>query len=292
MRSRILPGAQDIMQRKSVWLLILFMFLAGCQAQGSFKPDEAGATPVGDLLRRPVIVSFEELDVDPRAYQNQLVRVTGALLQVPSLPCSPVNGPVPQWALVDEELQLNGRGFEQVLHLVPVGTELTVDGFWRRYRGPVGCGKEPPVDTIWYLEAVRLVQPNPIPGLEGLLATGSPRVTIEPVATLPAEGTATGTATPSGTPTATATITGTPTLMTMTPSPTATVEGTPTEAVTATPSLTPGPGETLTSTPTPSQTPTPTATTAGASTPTLQPPTATNEPPEYPAATATTDPYD
>lgn len=290
MRSRLLPGAQDNMQRKSVWFLILFLFLAGCQAQGSFKPDEAGATPVGDLLRRPVIVSFEELDVDPRAYQNQLVRVTGALLQVPSLPCSPVNGPVPQWALVDEELQLNGRGFERVLHLVPEGTELMVDGFWHRYRGPVGCGKEPPVDTIWYLEAVRLVQPNPIPGLEGLLATGSPRVTIEPVATLPAEGTATGTATPSSTPTAT--ITGTPTLMTMTPSPTATVEGTPAEAITATPSLTPRPGETLTATPTPSQTPTPTATTAGASTPTLQPPTATNEPPEYPPATGTTDPYD
>jgi len=282
------------MQRKSIWFLILFLFLAGCQAQGSFKPEEAGTTPVGDLVRRPVVVSFEELDIDPRAHQNQLVRVTGALLQVASLPCSPVNGPLPQWALVDEELQLNGRGFERVLHLIPEGTELMVDGFWRRYRGPVGCGKEPPVDTIWYLEAVRLVQPNPIPGLEGLLATGSPRVTIEPAATLPAEGTATGTATPSGTPTATATITGTPTLMTMTPSPTATVEGTPTEPVTATPSLTPEPGETLTATPTPtpSQTPTPTATTAGASTPTLQPPTATNEPPEYPPATATTDSYD
>lgn len=290
MRNRFLPGAQDDMQRTLIWLLILLFFLAGCQAEGSFKPEPADATPAGDLVRRPLVVSFEELDSNPHAYQNRLLRVTGELAKVPALSCAPVRGPLPQWALINEDLRLNGRGFERVLRLLPEGTELTVDGFWRRYHGPVGCGKEPPVDTIWYLEAVRLVQPNPIPGLEGLLATGSPRVTIEPLATETPTATATASQTP--TVTSTSTVTGTPSTLTATPSPTLEIEATFTPTTTPTPSATPRPGETLTATPTASQTPTATATTAGGSTPTLPPPSPTNEPPGYPGATPTPGSYD
>ena len=294
MRSRFLPGTQDAMRRTYLWLLIFIFFLAACRGRGSFKPEQADATPAGDLVREPLVVSFEELDGDPRAYQNRLLRVTGALVQVPPLPCTRVNGPVPQWALVGEELRLNGRGFERVLRLVPEGVELTVDGFWRRYRGPVGCGKEPPAETIWYLDAVRLVQPNPLPGLEGLLGSGLPRATIQPDGTLPGGETATPTATPSGTPTSTATgtatVTGTPPTSTVTPSPTNGPEQTTTRQATPTPSRTPRPGETLTATPSP--TPTPTPTLAGANTPTVAPPSPTSEPPGYPGATNTPGAYD
>lgn len=279
------------MQRTLIWFLILFLLLVGCRPQGSFKPERAEETPAGDLVRRPLVVSFEELDANPRAFQNRLLRVTGELLQVDPLPCAQVNGPAPQWALINQDLRLNGRGFGPILELVPEASQLTVDGFWRRYRGPLGCGKEPAADTLWYLEAIRLVQPNPFPGIVELLPTGPAPATIEPLESPSPSPTATATATGTPTPTMTATVTGTP--PTTTP-PTTEGEVTATQTLTPSPSATLRPGETTTATPsaTASSTPSPTATLTGASTPTLSAPSPTSDPSSYPPPSATPDPYD
>lgn len=285
------------MRLKLSWLLLLFFFLVGCRAQGSFGPEQGDATPVGDLVRDPQVVALAQLDDNPLAYRNRLIRVTGALLDLPEPPCVPVFGPLPEWALLGEELRLEARGYDRLMRLVPEGTELTVDGFWRFYEGPLGCGKEPSRETLWYLEVVRLVRPNPLPGVDGLLATGSPRLTVEAGTPLTPTVTGTPTATPSRTPTPTATISGTVT--TPSPTPTLTPTATATNGATATPTATLGPDVTVSpsatpgASPTPSQTPTPTATAGGEGTPGT-PPTATSPPDGYPLPppTATSEPYE
>jgi hypothetical protein len=145
---------------------------------------------------------------------------------------------------------------------------LTVTGIWRVYEGPVGCGKEPPDGTVWYLEVDRIVEPNPLvgsggPGLtvvagtqqpvQGLLdndPTSTPGLTITPtVESLVTVPITTGTAVPAPPLTVTATLTLPPT----TPLPGLS----PTSSVTPTPSPTTGAGTPTAGTGTPQGTTTP-----------------------------------
>jgi hypothetical protein len=49
---------------------------------------------------------------------------------------------------------------------------MTVEGYWRLYEGPLGCGKNAPRAAIWYLEVLRIVEPNPLPGNPNRNANG------------------------------------------------------------------------------------------------------------------------
>lgn len=279
------------MQTVRRWfLLIIFTFalvaLAGCRSGGVLMPRRGTPAPSGPLFGHPEPVAFPALDEDPAAYRNRLIRVTGAYTPLPLPECSRVRGPAARWALVDQGLQLDAVGYEDLIRLVPEGIELTVDGFWRLYEGPLGCGKEPPTARLWYLEAVRLVQPNPLPLLNGrsLALDASPRISVTmSVATLTATPATAGSPTPSGTPT---------------PSQTPTPTGTPGPG---TPSVTPGPSPTPTLTPmgtptdapgaathTPTGTPAPSPTRTDGSTPTPPPPT--NTPSSYPGGSDPTPP--
>jgi hypothetical protein len=236
------------------------------------------------MARQPAAVSFVELDANPAQYRGRLVRVSGEFAPLPDPPCHPYKGPQVDWSLIDQDLRLDVQGFAQVMELVPEGTPVTVDGFWQRYQGPVGCGKEPAGQTLWYLRAVQLVQPNPLPQLAEL--PGQPAL---PAETAPApEGTLvptpSATPTPGATPTATPTLAETPT-PDLTASPTATLLATSTAtqgAETPTPSATPNPQET------PSPTPTPTAEGGEGGTPEA---TATSSDYPGPSATDTPNPY-
>jgi hypothetical protein len=181
-------------------------------------------------------LTFPELNADPSAYRNQLIRVTGALTPVESPQCpqqrSHYTGPVIQWALVNENLQMDARGFERVIPLIRPGTVMIVEGVWKLYQGPLGCGKEPERGTAWFLETLRIVEPAtfallatpaggvPLPttaapaGTPDPLSTPDSAVTITPLE--PSVGTATMTPTFNATtgvrpPTATGTALATPT---------------------------------------------------------------------------------
>ena len=240
--------------------------------------ETAGAS--GPLFGHPEPVTFPVLDQDPAAYHNRLIRVTGAYAPLSLPECGRFRGPVVRWTLVDEGLRLDAVGFEGILSLVPDGIDLTVDGFWRLYEGPLGCGKEPPSDRLWYMEVVRLVQPNPLPLLSGraLALDASPRISVTmSISTLTPTPVTDGTATPSPTPTPSRTPTRTETPGPGTASVTPDSTARPTMTPTGTATDTPGSGVS-TSTPTGTLMPTPTRT--GGSTPTLPPPT--NTPSSYP----------
>lgn len=148
-----------------VIILLLLLFLAFSNwwgKQGAFKPLIASATPIGLVNDAPIGITFADLDANPLAYRNKLVRVSGNYTRLSPIVCAPHKGPRPQWGLIAEGFQMEIIGIEEIIPLAPEGAPLVVDGVWRLYEGPLGCGKEPSYGTLWYLEARRIVEPNPL----------------------------------------------------------------------------------------------------------------------------------
>lgn len=257
-------------------------------------------------------VEFPTLNSNPANYQNQFIRVSGDYQRASLISCANPAGPTPRWSLINGDLSLEAIGFNDILRLVPAGTPMVVEGIWRRYSGPLGCGKGQRA-VVWYLETVRIISPNPLTNYDGSIVypdnpDGSPPlITATPTSTgesAPPEGTITPTATPTDSTTeSTATATNTPT--TGTPTAVSTlppVELTETAvAITRTGTPTRIPTNTVTPTwiPTatvqgaPTRTPIPTNTTVPLITSTPAPPgptpTAGNYPP--PATTVPPTPY-
>ncbi|MCP4363347.1 MAG: hypothetical protein GY796_35555 [Chloroflexi bacterium] len=261
-------------------LIAIFLFLNWNQPGRPLRPFYATPTGISLIVDgQPELVTFPELSNNAAQYHNQRIRVTGRYLRLTLPECALYNGPVIQWALVSDGLQLNAQGFEKPLSIISSGTTLTIEGIWRLYTGPVGCGKAPPSGNVWYLDVEQIVQPNPLVAstrdsslLSGIntpefpelvtrtgssasantptsLPTGTavfPTSTVE-TETTPSATPLPGNPTPTGPPTTLPTITPTPTRFIISPTPTATntgSAGTPTPTVgssTATPSATNGP---------------------------------------------------
>lgn len=253
------------MRRLSYWFFIsIFLALAGCQPGAFFGPAGLTATPTGELVRRPIPLTFVQLNADPAAFQNQYIQLQGAYLELPVPDCYPYRGPLFVWSLADlatnvaQRLRVDAQGFEDVIDLAPEGTPITVEGLWRLYQGPLGCGKNAPREAVWYLEVLRIVAPNPFPGvLESPRVTPeeTPQIEITPLATPTTSSTPDPRLTPSPTLLATMTPSVTPT-----PDPLLTPSRTPTATVTPNPATTPTAGPTTDATPTPPLEEPPTAT--------------------------------
>lgn len=239
------------MQRLTIWFLLSLLFLLlGCQPGGSFGPLAGTATPSGELVRQPVQVSFAQLNEDPAAFHEKYIRISGAYLQLPPPACNPLRGPAFLWSLADlapvtgDRLRVDALGFEDVIWLVQDGTPMTIEGFWRLYEGPLGCGKNAPREAMWYVEVLRILEPNPLPGAGSPRGTPAPAeggldIQITPLATFTPQATATGEVTGTASPTLAPTMTASPEPLL-----------TPTETITATATLVPGVTPTISSTPT------------------------------------------
>lgn len=310
--------------------LLLVVLLAACRGERTIQPQIPTPDPAlggAIIYDQPLLVTFSGLNDDAAVngvntgFRNQLVRVSGAYAAVTPEACGgqPTNGPRVSWSLVAENLRLDAVGLEQVLALAPEGTQFTIEGVWRVYEGPLGCGKEPAWGVRFYLEAQRIVEPNPLPFVVAgtLDESGAPGGRPAPDGgpeTLPADGSpsdggaAGGTPPPAGTGDAgaaggTPTVVGTRPTATVMPlattpatSPTLTATATPTTLPTATP--TPGSGTLPAPTPTPTLTNTPPP--GASSTPFVYPtptpipqatPPPTNTPGGYPGPTPTSESY-
>ena len=236
-RSPLVPIAVILVIILVFLLIVVGLFNAFSGDSGTFFGGGPTATPRGVLSGNPVLLSFSDLDSDPFAVRDQYVRVTGRFFAQTPVACVPNKGPRPRWGLIADGLQMDGVGLRDLQTLVPEGAELTVDGVWRLYEGPLGCGKEPPVGTLWYLEAQRVYQPNPllfdnfefttpfarVGNSASELGTSTPTPTVDPNATATAvvgEGTPTVDPNVSLTPTIPTTAVSTPT-----PSPSPTGNG-------------------------------------------------------------------
>ena len=259
-------------------------------------PNLPTFTPqAGTREGEPAVLTFTELNADPDAYRDRRIQVAGDFASVAPPACVPYTGPDIRWSLVAEELQLNAAGFENVLRLLEEGTPMTVTGIWRLYRGPVGCGKEPPDANVWYLAVDQILEPNPLLGSNSAALTviaGSPQLELPPLdleaPTLEATPTLTTTLESEPTPELLPTVGVLPTIgatSTATLPPTPTLGSTPGLTDTPTPTGTPDLTGTPTLTVTPGPSPTPSATVDGNTTITPGIPTATPDGTGYP------DPY-
>jgi hypothetical protein len=298
---RAVVARQPILAALAMLLLLGGLTLVGISLvergnRGLF-PNLPTFTPLAqEITSEATLVGFAELNEDPAAFRDQRIQVSGVYVPVEAPDCHPFAGPLIRWSLVDEELQLNAVGFENVLSLVGEGAEMTIAGIWRLYQGPLGCGKEPADGNLWYLAVDQILEPNPLFGAGGAALTvvaGSPQPTLPPLDLSP----------PTPSPTLILTATETlpaqtvpvPTLpLSLTATDTATIPavGTPSPSVTIDLTRTPGLTETPTLSPTPGPSPTPSPTLGGEGTGTAEIPTVTPEGTGYPIdPTPTTEGY-
>ncbi|MGD2077361.1 MAG: hypothetical protein PVH18_03210 [Chloroflexota bacterium] len=290
-------------RRIYILLFLLLPFFVACSARnGQLKPLRPGEEGELLIVAQPQLVTFSQLQDDPDSFRDRLIRVSGSLLKAPLPDCVPYSGPAIEWALISEELRLDATGFERAISMLDNGLSMTVDGMFRLYEGPLGCGKAAPDGSAWFLEVIKIVQPNPlvasgIPsgGLPaGATTPGMPVVPPGSTATATGQVTPPGTPGPGGTPTMTptglasaiptATSTPGPGTITATSIPTASPSPSATSRFTPTPTRTPLPG-------TPTVTPTPTSTLGPGSTPTPTPTVDQYPGPGTPTATPTSDGY-
>lgn len=229
-------------QRFNLYQLILLLgitaLLSACQGTGgAFGPVKPTPTLVGIFDQQSVPVNFETLNSDPSIFIDKYIQVTGRYIPLRQQSCERQRGPSVDWFLISDELEMNMSGFSSVVEIVPEQAFFTVEGIWCRYDGPVGCAKDPTDETVWYLEIVRIIDPNPI--IASAFSSNGERIISQPtvVSNDPAsetESTPTGggaTATPSIPATATATPSPNANNASPTPStPTPTIEAIPTRA--------------------------------------------------------------
>lgn len=273
------------MTRRILLALALFVMI-GCRQQTVTSGiHRSGPTATLAVPReRPLAVNMDQLLQAPEAYRNVLVRLTGQFRRAPIIVCDGIVRQSPAtWFLDRDEQRIGAGGFEHLVPaLLPPRMTITVDGVWRNWRGPVGCGKDAPLQSGWYLAVTNVVSPSPIARVTLTPTGGVPDATPDEVGSVPF-----GTETPAGPPplgtpasVPSATVTPTSTRLDSGAQPTATSRSTATLPATATPGgaeeeETPDSTETLQATATADgeATATTTATPSGADgpTPTLTP---------------------
>lgn len=275
-------------------IVVLGLVLNTSARQGRpLYPNLPSPTPPARVINPEAeTVTFRGLNENPAVYLNHVIAVTGDYTPLELPQCRPLAGPPIKWSLVADNLQLNALGFERVLQLVAPGTTMTVVGIWRLYNGPVGCGKEPPAEVVWYLEVTKIIAPNPLFGGPEAVLTFVPG---RPTALVPATPVLDGTPEIVPTDGNTGGIDSTPPPETL-PGIEPTIGATPTD-LPLTPLATPG--APLTPLPTDEGPPTPNATIDPNATPTSEPegtltpgfPTSTVPPGGYPEPSPTSGSY-
>ncbi len=299
------------MKSLSLFLLLFSILLVACgedETPMTPTPFDVGQTAVAIIRsEQPTAVPLAELVAEPESFAGQFLQLSGVYHYLPLLVCNGETHTGPAgWLLVEEvqtvnaageaeteTIQIAAGGFDsQLRSLLTVGTPLTVNGFWRYWEGPVGCGKQAVPRQLWYLRVTDIVSPAQ---LAGVSAVGGALPTLESTPGEEGEG---GTAVPTPPVTSTLPVTptlpiiptvsspeaATPTLPVLTP--TATVGASPSPTLTPTPeddrgetpegtavSGTPATTPALTNTPPPgaSLTPTPISGTQTPGTPTATP---------------------
>lgn len=270
---------------RRILLAFALVLLFGCSQQTATnrilrnRPTATVVVPGGV----PLAVGISQLQQAPEAYEDVLVRVTGQYRRAPVIICDGIVRRSPaSWRLGSDEELIAASGFEDLVPvLLPPGMTVTVDGVWRTWRGPVGCGKAAPRQTVWYLAVTEIVSPNPIARVTLTPPGGVPEATLDEVVEVPQETETPSAPSPVGTPATAPTTTRASATASPTTRPPATATGGATSPAPSSP--TPSVDEEE-DTPEPTESPQATATINGTATaPSDATPTAT----VTPAATAT-----
>ncbi|MFQ5436681.1 MAG: hypothetical protein ACE5FD_17625 [Anaerolineae bacterium] len=222
-------------------ILMLSFFIISLSACGGDEAADVSPTSSGTSVQRaastPQQMQLAMLDLNPTAYDGDLVEIVGQLSFRPRIVCSgEVQESPATWQLTADDATIFVGGFdEQVRLLLHEEQTMRVVGRWIRWQGPVGCTDSAQQEQFRYLEVTRILWPSPLSN-----------ATLTPDAARPnADGTAVANEPTNGDETETDTAVAN--TLTFTPAPT--LEQSPTEDAAATP--TPNSTPTALNSPTP-----------------------------------------
>ena len=155
-----------------LWLVVALFALTTLIACRDQAPETTEPAPPPPLDQRPIqaeTVSLLTLVRNPDSFENNYIQLSGIYQPLPLLVCeADVHRSPATWALLEGDIEVLASGFDSELRkLADPGLGLVVQGQWRQWEGPVGCGRRVPNQQLWYLEVTSIVSPNP------LLAAGS-----------------------------------------------------------------------------------------------------------------------
>lgn len=154
--------------RPLLLLLLLLLLTLGCRAQTPVEPTPtpfpAAEISIRPLPGEPITLALSDLSANPEFFEGALLRLRGGYQRLPRLICEGEAHPSPaSWGLVGDSVIAYAGGLDSELRAVLAPEQIiTAEGRWLKWRGPVGCGKQAQVETIWYLSASRIIDPNPL----------------------------------------------------------------------------------------------------------------------------------
>ena len=153
------------------WAVLLVLLLLGSGCGGRDRNAPPTPTPFSVMTRpdrapagEAIPISLMNLSRNPQLFSGATLQLRGQYQPLPRLICQKEAFPSPAtWGLVAEGLQANATGLDEPLRqLLAVGQEITVEGLWLQHVGPIGCGKNAPVQEMWYLSVSRIIDPQPL----------------------------------------------------------------------------------------------------------------------------------
>lgn len=148
-------------------LLFTILLTVSCTTAVSTTPTPfiQRATPTPNIGgANPLQLPIAEVLSNPVAYEGARIQIRGRFKKLPLRVCegelyrSPAS-----YSLTDGTQILFADGFEdQIRQLLPEQIEMEVSGIWRKWSGPVGCGKEAVRSEAYYLDVRNVISPNPI----------------------------------------------------------------------------------------------------------------------------------
>lgn len=157
--------------KTKLWTLLLLttavFLLSACAPETTLTPTPflptTTVTPnIG--AASPLTVPLTDLVENPAAYEGARLQLNGRYRQLPLLVCEAVTYRSPAtWGLSDGTLLAQMGGFDRELRqLLPEELTMSVTGIWRRWNGPIGCGKTAVTKDIWYLDVREILSPSPL----------------------------------------------------------------------------------------------------------------------------------
>ncbi|GMQ79247.1 MAG: hypothetical protein BMS9Abin02_1815 [Anaerolineae bacterium] len=151
-----------------VLCLVIIIAISACQSEEQEPVLSSPAATIAGKPLQPVSVSPITLVRNPSALEDQYIELAGNYKQLPIQVCAGESHSSPiGWHLATGDLEIPASGFEQQLRdLGEDGLPLVVEGRWKQWEGPVGCGRRVPVQQIWYLAVTEIISPNPLTAVQ------------------------------------------------------------------------------------------------------------------------------
>jgi hypothetical protein len=150
-------------------VLTLTVLLSACglgdqEASASPTPFPTAAPSQRITTAAPIPIALVNLAANPDFFLGATLQLAGQFQRLPRLECEGESHRSPaSWALVSDGYLANASGMDRQLRsLIAEGQQITVEGRWLKYEGPVGCGDSAQDQAIWYLSIDRVLDPHPL----------------------------------------------------------------------------------------------------------------------------------